>query len=457
MGRIIKPEAIKDMTVDTKRSWVILEIKLYMILGYLNSLIESVKLKGKAAEGFKMQMKNHKSVINAILNEIGKGLEYCEALENEVGFVDLVEDEIIEQIHSLRNLNEMLSDDIAELRSKPHDILYRIMEPVNYEQVCLNYEHIKARNELLIEALERQLQKIDDIEAKVKCLFSTDGIDSINSAIRALDEGFSETDFVPITYPSICAITKLQSLGDKDPDPRGIRTGIDERFITVLNDDGTVMSDGKGFGGAQKWLDPKIGDHACGIVAAVNTYLYITGQTTITKSQYIKLCEQFCEEHPINTALIGTIGAIPPSMEDYIEDRCREHGLSINAGWNYLKGTDQYDTMKHMLANNIPVIWGLHSQEACKADGSEENMLKLYKFKADGGMSEESVKSHYVVATAIYEQEQADGSYRRMVEVSSWGERYYIDYDEYLDFAKANGIDKIKNNVGSNIMEIKIK
>ncbi|MCM1173398.1 MAG: hypothetical protein NC393_14905, partial [Clostridium sp.] len=222
MGRIIKPEAIKDMTVDTKRSWVILEIKLYMILGYLNSLIESEKLKGKTAEGFKMQMKNHKSVINAILNEIGKGLEYCEALENEVGFVDLVEDEIIEQIAALKTRNTQIRNDMDELNYyKEHWWIGNIPAIYRYYR----YDDEITNNNLLIKALERQLQKIDDIEAKVKCLFSTDGIDSINSAIRALDEGFSETDFVPITYPSICAITKLQSLGDKDPDPRGIRTG----------------------------------------------------------------------------------------------------------------------------------------------------------------------------------------------------------------------------------------
>ena len=261
---------------------------------------------------------------------------------------------------------------------------------------------------------------------------------------------------MPITYPSICAITKLKSLEDEIPNPMGIRTGIDENFITVSNDDGTVMDDGKGFGGAQSWLDPEIGDHACGIVAAVNTYLYITGQTTITKSQYIKLCEQFRKEHPVDNFLIEKeiFGAIPSSMGDYIEDRCREQGLSIKTSWNWYKGSDQYDTMKKMLANNIPVILGLHSQEAYKTN---ENELKLYKFEKENFEHKKDVGSHYVVVTAIYEQEQAGGSYKRMIEVSSWGEKYYIDYDEYLDFAKTNGINKIINNIGSNIMEIKIK
>lgn len=475
MGRIIKPEEIKNMTEDMKRSWVLLEIKLYAILDYLNSLIASEELKGKTAESFKMQMQHHKSVINAILYELGKGLEYCEALENEVGFVDLIEDDIIDQIYSLRNLNEMLWDDIKELRSKPRDILHRILNPVNYEQVCVNYERLISRNELLIKALERQLEKIDEIEANVNGLFNTDGIYTIKAAIRTLHEGFSETDFVPITYPSICSITKLQNLGDENSDPRGIRTGIDERFITVLNDDGTEIRDEKNnvldFGGAQKWLDPEISEHSCGVVAAVNTYLYITGQTTISKNEYIDLCEQFCNEHPIDKFLIkkAEFGAVPSSMGNYLEDRCREHGLSIKTSWNWYKGVDQYDTMKKMLAGNMPVVWGFDS-------GGKE--LTLYTY--DNGSyiqknDKDKVSSHYVVATAIYEQEQANGSYRRMVEVSSWGKRYYIDYDEYLDFTTSfyqehpeymippdgtgqGTIDgeAIANTIGSNILEIKI-
>lgn len=56
MGRIIKPDAIKNMTADMKQNWLTLEIKLYAILDYLNSLIASEEFKGKTAEAFKMQM-----------------------------------------------------------------------------------------------------------------------------------------------------------------------------------------------------------------------------------------------------------------------------------------------------------------------------------------------------------------------------------------------------------------
>lgn len=458
------------MTVGMKQSWVVLEIKLYIVLDYLNSLIASEELKGKTAETFKMQMQHHKSVINAILYEMGKGFEYCEALENKVGFVDLVEDEIIEQIEALRARNRQIEYDMKEIkRYVEHRWITETDGSFKYSQYYIEI----TNNKHMIEILNQKLENIDNIEASVKSLFSTDGIDSIKSAIRALHEGFSETDFVPITYPSICAITRLKSLEDETPDPRGIRTGIDESFITVLNDDGTEKKDDNdnelGFGGNQGWIDSEISESSCGVVAAVNTYLYITGQTTITESEYVDLCMQFCDEHPVNTALIGTFGAVPSTMGDYIEDRGEEYGLSIKTSWNWYKGSDQYDTMKKMLANNIPVIWGLYSVR---------KELTLYRYEVDNYVKKkegDEVNSHYVVATAIYEQEQADGSYRRMVEVSSWGQRYYIDYDEYVNFsmsvfqensehvAAANregqfpvDVELFINSIGSNIMEIKI-
>ncbi|MCM1084699.1 MAG: hypothetical protein NC428_14640, partial [Clostridium sp.] len=171
-----------------------------------------------------------------------------------------------------------------------------------------------------------------------------------------------------------------------------------------------------------------------------------------------------------NTALIETFGAVPSTMGDYIEDRVSEYGLSINTSWKWYNGVNQYDTMKKMLADNTPVIWGLYSVR---------KELTLYRYEKGAYVKENDndvVNSHYVVATAIYEQEQADGSYRRMVEVSSWGERYYIDYDEFLDFTKSfyqehpeyaaptydtgqlliDG-EAVINAIGSNIMVIEIE
>ncbi|AOZ97289.1 hypothetical protein [Butyrivibrio hungatei] len=50
--------------------------------------------------------------------------------------------------------------------------------------------------------------------------------------------------------------------------------------------------------------------------------------------------------------------------------------------------------------------------------------------------------SHYVVITAIYEEKDIVGTSRIMLEISSWGKKYYVDYDQYIDFVSDNPHNK---------------
>ncbi len=472
-GRVIKPEEIKIMTSDMKMKWFTLGIKMNALKVYLNSLIDSEELKGKTAENFKTQMKHHLSVINGIINEIYTGNKYCESLENEIGFADLIEDDIISQIYELEAKNRQLDINISKLDAVMDNQWCEFIFERDAMALKSAYYNIILYNKRMIEILNQKLQKIDDIEASVKNLFDTGGIANVRVGIKALGQGFSETDFVPVVYPAIRAISYLGSLKREPLDIRGIRTGLNEDFVTVQNDDGTPLLDEKGqecgFGGPQGILDSDISDKACGVVATVNTYLYLTGQTTISKSEYIKLCEQYCDEHRIDDFNLKNdvkFAALPPSMGNYIEEHCRLYGISdISTSWNWYKGIDQYDTMKQMLGNNIPVIISIYSR----------NELNFYEFKDGGYVDYDSVTGHYVVATAVYEKQQSDGSLKRMVEVSSWGKRLYFDYDEYLDCTKSFLQKKLKyfnndnnsiipffdlealiNTIGSNILEIKI-
>lgn len=472
-GRVIKPEEIKIMTSDMKMKWFTLGIKMNALKVYLNSLIDSEELKGKTAENFKTQMKHHLSVINGIINEIYTGNQYCEALENEIGFVDLIEDDIISQIYELEARNRQLDIKMSKLDAVMDNQWREFFFGRDAMALYSLYYNEISYNKRIIEILNQKLQKIDDIEASVKNLFDTGGIANVRAGIRALGQGFSETDFVPVVYPAIRAISYLGSLKREPSDIRGIRTGVNEDFITVKNDDGTPLLDEKGkecgFGGPQGILDTDVSGNACGVVAAVNTYLYITGQTEISKSEYIKLCENYCDEHPIDNYVMEKeiFGAFPLSMGNYIEEHCRLYGISgVSTSWNWTKGINQYDTMKEMLGNNIPVIMGIYSKR---------NELKLYEFDSGKYVEYWGVSDHYVVVTAVYEKQQGDGSVKRMVEVSSWGKKLYFDYDEYLDFAKSFfqenpeylsnynnygrltfDLEALENSIGSNILEIKI-
>ncbi len=70
------------------------------------------------------------------------------------------------------------------------------------------------------------------------------------------------------------------------------------------------------------------------------------------------------------------------------------------------------------------------------------------KDRKGGGAS-----SNYVVATGIYEEFDDNGYKRRMVEISSWGNKYYVDYDQYIDVVSQNPL----NQPFSSVMNTKIK
>ena len=143
-----------------------------------------------------------------------------------------------------------------------------------------------------------------------------------------------------------------------------------------------------------------------------------------------------------------------------------QENLKIHAKWNCFSNDNEYQTMKDMLKNNIPVVWGLYSMNSC---------LKLYQWDktTESYIEFTTVSSHYVVVTGIYEIKREDGSIKKMVEISSWGKKCYVDYDEYEVFKRSvlsqtyeqnpnlymmptiDG-EGIVNNIGSSIIKIEI-
>lgn len=90
--------------------------------------------------------------------------------------------------------------------------------------------------------------------------------------------------------------------------------------------------------------------------------------------------------------------------------------------------------MKKQLKNGIPVIWG-------QSDFGGEN-VKYYTYDASTGeytnRNNYGASSHYVVVTGAYEETDASGNVRRMVEISSCEKKYYVDYDQYIEVVGDN-------------------
>ena len=111
--------------------------------------------------------------------------------------------------------------------------------------------------------------------------------------------------------------------------------------------------------------------------------------------------------------------------------------------------------IREMLSNDIPVILAIGPGFFRKNKVIFYNMLETregtkhvkYTFKPAT-----KTKDHYVTVTGIIECKGEDGEDKVMLEISSWGRKYYVNYDEYLEYVKKND-----NFYFSNILYIKKK
>ncbi|SHN50928.1 hypothetical protein SAMN02745247_00610 [Butyrivibrio hungatei DSM 14810] len=259
-------------------------------------------------------------------------------------------------------------------------------------------------------------------------------------------------------------------------DANRVRIGtVSDSFVEVKYIDSTGTA-AISYGGKQEWFkgEPYHGDviatNGCGVIAAVNQYLYLTGQTQISQADYKKLVREFLEAKDQLSgsrekvsmgriaALYGPTGSVPTQMTDYVTNMCADNGVEISSHWDCLQDYENdYENMKKQLSNGIPVIWAMHDMENAFADSNKVSIVgvKVYSYDSTTGTYsaiKSEITSHYVVATAIYEDTDVTGVTRRLVEVSSWGEKYYIDYDQYKDLVN----DDLRNRPFSSITNTKI-
>ena len=228
---------------------------------------------------------------------------------------------------------------------------------------------------------------------------------------------------------------------------------VSDDFVTVT-ETGDYDKNGNpidAYGGDQRWLvnDPEMGkllkERGCGVIAAVNQTLYLTGQTTLSKNDYIKHVHDYLEakdkiepkqerySETRKQAIKGPVkGALPGQMTEYVISECDNNGVKVSSNWDYTDGYEtDYQNMKKQLKGGVPVVWS-------HFDAGGE-LVKYYAYdESNGKYSVNKTKplgasSHYVTATAIYEDVDDNGNLKRMVEISSWGKSYYVDYDQYKE------------------------
>lgn len=192
----------------------------------------------------------------------------------------MIEDDIINQINELNSRNLTINNEINDIDDALDKWYIKLFLSSNYEKLKNYYYFELQNNKNMIETLKRKLQKIDEIEKNIVNLFDNGILSNINYAVDILKQSYESKDFSPITYPDVMLFYKLGNLKIDSVSLQGDRIGLNTDFITIIDDNGMLLEK---FGGDQSWLDDSVSDSSCGVIAIVNTYLYMTGQTTITK------------------------------------------------------------------------------------------------------------------------------------------------------------------------------
>lgn len=224
--------------------------------------------------------------------------------------------------------------------------------------------------------------------------------------------------------------------------------------ITKLNTP-YVSVDGS-YGGNQGWFketDLKrkktLEEYGCGLIGASDLISHILGNNSFTREEYHKTILNFEKKYFHILPKLGISGIlIAWGLNLYFllnRKKLREEtGAKYRARW-FVRPSKMLDRIKEMLDNDLPIIF------AIGPGFFRKNKVNLYyKEERDGKVIFKPVtktKDHYVTITGVEEYPDND---KTMLEISSWGRKYYVNYSEYKNYVKKND-----NYYFSNILYIK--
>jgi len=202
------------------------------------------------------------------------------------------------------------------------------------------------------------------------------------------------------------------------------------------------------FGGSQRRAESRITRRCgCGIIASADLLLYLAnyrkGCSTLAGSElpvpsgeYESFTSMLKRRYMPLIPRFGTSGlALTWGLNRYF----KKHRIPLKARWAVRKSRLR-GCIEEMLSKDLPVILSIGNNFPLFW---RRKKLNLYMKTDSGFVHTTSAKAHFVSVTGIDDE---------WLRISSWGQEYYIRWDEYTQF-----VDRYSSWTISNIIYIRQK
>ena len=189
-----------------------------------------------------------------------------------------------------------------------------------------------------------------------------------------------------------------------------------------------VEKDGKlSFGGSQSWFPQEyLQKMGCGLISCTNLLLYLERygekeNIPYTLAEYSSYADHLKKKYfPVIPGLGMTGWQMALGLNLYFH----KNNMKLKARWGVNRNR-LWLCMEEMLSKNLPVIMSVGPNFPCVW---RNHKLPFYIRKNDGTYVQDcQVNGHYVTVTEMDET---------WLCISSWGKKYYINRQEYMEYVR---------------------
>lgn len=214
------------------------------------------------------------------------------------------------------------------------------------------------------------------------------------------------------------------------------------------------------YGGNQGWFEDKnllnknsyyeeLANYGCGLIAGSDTLLYLSRANSKYGTKYTKginfikgvasydnYMTYLHNMHLSYFTVVSRLGVNGLSLAAGIRSYSNGFDLGLDASWGAGVASDK-ERIQEMLENDIPVIlsigpaWGEDSINLYTGNGDIKDNRE-YQME-----NRKKVKDHYVTVTGFRIDRIKKENW---LQISTWGKKRYIDYNEYLFFSMGKSL-----------------